>query len=421
MIAHDKLPHPLEALPGLVETALPSAQFHLLRTIGDYAWQKQVALYLVGGLPRDLLLDHPSPDLDLVVAGNAPALAAQLTEQYGGSYQKHERFGTAKWISPSDIALDLISARKESYSRPGALPTVEAGSIYNDLQRRDFSINTIAMRLDGPHYGETLDPLNGYSDLQAGIVRVLHPRSFMDDPTRILRAARFSARFDFPLEQTTATQMQAALPCLAAVSGKRLCHELDLILEEADPAPALSLLEEWNALAAIHPSLHFQASQNPSWQAASLRNLQLPQRYALWLMDLDQTARMQIIQRLVLDKPTQKIIQDAAELRKNAASLAAARCSERTFYLDGIALPAIRLMQSIDAGRAQEKFWKAYLEKDRTIQAISNGETLKALGLKPGPRYQQILTTLRAAWLDGELHTAQEEEALLHKLLAADR
>ncbi len=211
--------------------------------------------------------------------------------------------------------------------------------------------------------------------------------------------------------------MQAALPCLAAVSGKRLRHELDLILEEADPAPALSLLEEWNALAAIHPSLHFHSS----WQAASLQDLQLPQRYALWLMDLDQTARTQIIQRLVLDKPTQRIIQDAAELRKNAASLAAARCSERTFYLDGIALPAIRLMQSIDAGKAQEKLWTVYLEKDRTIQAISNGETLKALGLKPGPRYQQILTTLRAAWLDGELHTAQEEEALLHKLLAADR
>ncbi|HSF82797.1 MAG TPA: CBS domain-containing protein, partial [Anaerolineales bacterium] len=236
-----------------LEKVLPEGQLALLREAASAAFDQQAALFIVGGFVRDLLLDRPSLDFDLVVEGDAIKLARTLANKHGGRVTSHSRFGTAKWHLPeiwlsklshlvktasrnnaSDQlkSLDLVSARTEFYTYPTALPTVQRGSIKLDLHRRDFTINTLALRLDGNHYGELHDYWGGLTDLRQGLVRVLHSLSFVDDPTRILRAVRFEQRFDFSIEERTLQLMDEAVSLLDRVSGDRIRHELDHILIE---------------------------------------------------------------------------------------------------------------------------------------------------------------------------------------------
>ena len=159
--------------------------------------QRGLPLYIVGGSVRDLVLGHRLNDFDLTLEGNAIALARSLASKHGGTITAHIKFGTANWLLPDHLkidhpTLDLVSARSETYKHPVALPTVKLGSIADDLRRRDFTINAMAIRLDGSHFGELRDDLNGMEDLQNGIIRILYPRSFIDDPTRMYRAVRYA-------------------------------------------------------------------------------------------------------------------------------------------------------------------------------------------------------------------------------------
>jgi tRNA nucleotidyltransferase (CCA-adding enzyme) len=266
-----------------LEELLPHGRLKLLQTIAAAATEQRTAAYVVGGFVRDLILGHPSLDFDIVVEGDAIALARSLSKQYGGRLVAHSRFGTAKWYL-SEIhdtllermgleaepgngvlpeSLDLISARTEFYERPTALPTVERSSIKLDLHRRDFSINTLALRLDGRHYGDLLDFWGGYADLQRGSIRVLHSLSFIDDPTRMLRAVRFEQRFGFAIEQRTLDLMGEAVNQLHVVTGERLRHELDLIFAEETPSRTLERAQQLGLLGHIHPALTWQADWSP--------------------------------------------------------------------------------------------------------------------------------------------------------------
>ncbi|MCB1602931.1 MAG: CCA tRNA nucleotidyltransferase, partial [Xanthomonadales bacterium] len=181
--------------------------------------------YLVGGFVRDLLLKQPVNDFDFVVEGDAIKLGKQLVKTFGGKLTPHFKFHTAIWHLPSTFnlqpaTLDLITARKEMYEKPGALPTVTPSNIEDDLRRRDFTINAMAVRLDGEGFGEVLDPLDGQADLERGVIRVLHPNSFMDDPTRIFRAIRYEGRYSFTLEPSTLEGINLeALKVLSSLSG----------------------------------------------------------------------------------------------------------------------------------------------------------------------------------------------------------
>ncbi len=246
-----------------LETALPKARLNLIQKVAEKAAEEGVALYVVGGFVRDLLLDRPSLDFDIVVEGEAIALANALQALYGGRVTTHSRFGTAKWFLEGSTLgsnglpefLDFITARTEFYTSPTALPTVSRGSIKLDLHRRDFTINTLALRLDGVHYGELHDHWGGLADLESGIVRVLHSLSFVDDPTRMLRGVRFEQRFAFSFSERTQELMGEARPLLAKLSGDRIRHELDLILDEQRAVAKFSRLMDLGLLEAISPSL----------------------------------------------------------------------------------------------------------------------------------------------------------------------
>ena len=196
---------------------LTAFQLHLIEQVSDAAGRLKMPIYIVGGVVRDLLLDRPINDLDIVVEGDAIRLGKEVVSLYQGRLVTHPQFFTANWESEEDpdpdipiegwgprMSLDLISARSEIYPSPAVLPEVRMGSIEDDLQRRDFTLNTLAVRLDGVHRGELLDRCGGLQDLKDGILRTLHERSFIDDPTRIFRGIRFEGRFGFAFGATSA-------------------------------------------------------------------------------------------------------------------------------------------------------------------------------------------------------------------------
>jgi tRNA nucleotidyltransferase (CCA-adding enzyme) len=246
--------------PQLIN-ALSANHLAIIRSIAAEAIEQKLPIYVVGGFVRDLMLDRPSIDFDIVVEGDAIQMAKNVAAKFGGRVTVHTRFGTAKWyldesaFQGADIPefLDFITARLEFYAHPTALPTVERSSIKFDLHRRDFTINTLALRLDGRFFGELYDFWGGLSDIKDRLIRVLHSLSFVDDPTRMLRAIRFEQRFGFQIEDRTLQLMLDARELLGNISGDRIRHEINLILDEEYCVQILSRLADLGLLTAIHP------------------------------------------------------------------------------------------------------------------------------------------------------------------------
>ena len=330
-------------------------------------------------------------------------------------------------------SVDLVSARTEFYTHPTALPTVERGSIKLDLHRRDFTINTLALRLDGRHYGELHDYWGGLADLRAGLVRVLHSLSFVDDPTRILRAVRFEQRFAFGIEQRSMQLLLEARPLIERLSGDRLRHELNHILASSLAPQIISRLHSLDLLAAIHPHLAWD-----DWLYARLERLEsidpepewglgsdpfLLRRdlgYTLWLIQLEPEQADGVARRLKLPVQLARVTQSACALWRDRRSLATALPSQATLRLDD-APPLARYALYLATSDAQlRSILQNYVTRWQNIQPVTDGHALRKRGLSPGPRYRQVLDALRLAWLDGEVQTVEEEQALLEKLLQVD-
>ena len=468
-------PHPSlpsrQNLASRLENVLPVTRLVLLQAVARAAHEKHSAVYIVGGFVRDLLLDRPSLDFDLVVEGDAIALARALAASYGGRVTSHARFGTAKWLISSYVAivrnrleaaanstgsldtppstlnappstlhdfdlpdsLDLITARTEFYTHPTALPTVERGSIKLDLHRRDFTINTMALRLDGRHYGELHDYWGGLTDLRLGLVRVLHSLSFVDDPTRMLRAARFEQRFDFQIEERTLDLLSEALTLLDRISGDRIRHELNNILAEQSTPQILARLGELCLLNAIHPNLiwdewlgsRFNAiPTNPpdaNWGVppnATGVALKRSLAYTIWLMRLTPQEANEVNQRLKLPAELGKIIREACELWRDLPDLANASSSAAVARLEPVHPLARYAVYLATSDCRLRTVIETYITRWQKITSTINGHDLRRRGLPPGPIYRRILEDLRNAWLDGKITTEAEEIALLETLIA---
>jgi tRNA nucleotidyltransferase (CCA-adding enzyme) len=217
-------------------------------------------IFLVGGAVRDLLRGESGVDLDLAVEGDARSAARTIADRLGGQARDHERFGTAT-VRTDALAFDLAGTRRETYERPGALPTVEPAPLAEDLGRRDFSINAMALGLSGDDLGHLYDPHGGSGDLGVGIVRVLHDGSFADDPTRLLRALRYEARLGFAMDADTEKQARAAISngAPATVSGKRIADELLDLLAEEKAAAGIRRMGELGLDRALAPELDADA------------------------------------------------------------------------------------------------------------------------------------------------------------------
>ncbi|UYN92670.1 MAG: CCA tRNA nucleotidyltransferase [Anaerolineales bacterium] len=407
---------------------LPQASRRLLRAVAAQAESSRLPLYIVGGYVRDVILGRPSLDLDLVVEGDAIAFGRQLQRALGGELLAHKTFGTAVWrLAPGrglPEFVDLISARRESYARPGALPAVQFSNIADDQFRRDFTINTLALRLDGAQAGQILDAWGGLADLRACVIRVLHDQSFSDDPTRIFRALRFSGRLGFALERKTQQQLRANVNRLDAVSGERIYNEIDLILQEPKRVQILASLQKYGVLRAIHLKLQWNAAM-----ARALAHIQKPAKVwgiaplqaelglVVWLAQHAPTTVEAVARRLRLTAELAAAARAASGLRAQARKLAGMPNSALTFTLQRAPQLAVYALYLLQRNTPLAARLLAYSRRWRSLQPYADGNTLTALGLKPGKAYGHILQALRAAWLDGKVKTRKQEAALLERLL----
>lgn len=440
-------------LASRLNSALPKAHIALLKMIANHAHQQKTAIYIVGGFVRDLILNRPSLDFDIVVEGDAIQFAQSLAKAYGGKVNTHKRFGTAKWeilnihqklvknvpdfidlpLKELPENLDLISARTEFYDFPTALPQVERSSIKLDLHRRDFTINTLALRLDGTHYGDLYDYWGGYEDLQSGLIKVLHSLSFVDDPTRLIRAIRFEQRFNFHIEDRTFQLLEEARDLINQVSGDRLRHELNLILSEANPKPALLRLQELNFLHQIQSNLYITSeiidkiirinnvAIDPFWQMPlnyGTTKINTVLAYLTWFMYLE-TNPKPICKRL----RTPAIITDssrkAQQALKNIKKILHSKPSEITEYLDTLPIQVLFILYHTLENTQISHTIKKYITHWKKVKPFTSGEDLQKLRIPPGPVYKEILSRLRKAWLNEEILSVEHENILLDEVVSS--
>ena len=241
-------------LANKIKQGIPEELGGLVKKASDIARRKNLRLYLVGGIVRDLLLGQPNLDIDLVVEGDAIGLAKEFAGEIDGKLTVHPMFNTAK-VTAGKWSIDFAMARTETYAKPGALPTVKAGTLKTDLFRRDFTINAMAVRLNPEHYGEPIDLYDGFDDLKNKLIRILHEKSFTDDATRIWRALRYEQRLGFKIEPETLKLLKRDVALLKTVGGYRLRHELELVLKEKEPEKVLTRADELGVLKELNPSL----------------------------------------------------------------------------------------------------------------------------------------------------------------------
>ncbi len=434
---------------------VPPARLALLHALAEEADKINLPVFVVGGFVRDLLLDRPSLDFDIVVEGDAIFFANRLADRYDGRVLTHRRFGTAKWVIQGNAAklveklslsgeqvagdlpesLDLITARTEFYEQPAALPTVESSSIKMDLHRRDFTINTLALRLDGEHYGKVHDYWGGLSDLHKGRIRVLHALSFVDDATRLLRAVRFEQRFDFQIEPRTLALMEESLPLLNKLTGARIRHEITLILAEPKAPEMLARLAELGILHAIHPALPWDDGIGASLRQLDGREIDpvwaLPGRfgtlsrkqtlgYLVWLGHLRETTLRAIVSRLRCKSELRTLLVSTSKVVHSLPNLVEAPVSAVVRDLEKVPRAALYAAYLIIPDDHMRGLLYRYAARWAEIEPLITGDDLRAMGLKPSPAFGRILSALRDAWLDGEVQTPEQEQALLADLLAAE-
>ncbi|MDO8567792.1 MAG: CCA tRNA nucleotidyltransferase [Dehalococcoidales bacterium] len=406
-------------MTGQIEKRLPPEVVSFLRKVGEAAETRGQGLYLVGGVVRDLLLGRSNLDLDLVVEGDAIALARELANE--GKIITHTRFGTAK-IGWNGWSVDLATARSETYARPGALPIVKPGSIESDLFRRDFTINAMAVKLDPGIFGGLIDLYRGRDDLEHRLIRVLHNKSFTDDATRIWRGIRYEQRLDFKIEPDTLKLLERDVPMLDTVSGDRIRHELELVFKEELPERALRSAGELGVLSRLHPSLRADSWLTERFkQARENKPKQLGELYlALLAYRVTANECEQVISYLRLPKAAAQTLRDTINLKMKLKALES-NPSPGSIYatLHSYSSMAIEAnLLAADSAPVRENL-RLYLDKLRYVKPALTGSDLQKMGLAPGPRMKEVLERLREARLEGKATSRGEEEALVREWLRA--
>jgi tRNA nucleotidyltransferase (CCA-adding enzyme) len=402
-------------LAGSIKEQLPSDIISFIRKAGEAAQKRQQRLYLVGGVVRDLLLERCNTDIDMVLEGDAIILAQGIAAPLGAKLTAHPRFGTAtlKWGARS---ADFITARIESYSRPGALPGVRPGTIKDDLARRDFSINAMALEINPRRYGELIDPFNGRQDLDKKIIRVLHDKSFTDDATRIWRAIRYEQRLDFKIEPVTLRLIKRDLSMLETISGDRLRHELELALEEELPEKIFVRADRLGVLSKLHPALKGDEWLEETFIAARSnfeKGVPHPSLYlALLCYRLPPRELEKLIAYLRFSKATAQVLRDTLAIKEKMPELALPGQAPGVIFnlLHGYSSTAYAAASIAAGSETAAEHIELYLNVLRRVKPALSGDDLKKLGVPAGPVIKEMLQRLLEARLDGKINSKKEEE-----------
>jgi len=423
-------------IKALMHQNLNPSILDLLVKTGEIGAAFDVQVYVAGGTVRDILLGLINFDVDLVVEGDGIAFARALADFLGADYVRtHQKFGTAEIILPAGNKIDIATARLEFYAYPAALPQVEKASLHQDLYRRDFTINAMAVALEGEHFGELIDYFGGQDDLRQGLIRVLYNLSFIEDPTRILRAVRFEKRYDFQVESQTLQFLQEAVKrqMLLQVSPERLLTELKHILKENKAYEMLIRLNELNVCPQVFPGANFSERLKSvlvilpetlkllkTWGASIPKETWLIYFMALLVAEpeTDYERVENLCRHYHLNKrQTEKIM---VTKRHGPKVLSMFKQKSPLVSLSELALALLSLppeahpilLAMLDEEWMQERFRLTLLSLQKNKPVI-NGKYIKSLGYRPGPLYRLALNALWRSRLDGQVKTLEEEKAFL--------
>jgi tRNA nucleotidyltransferase (CCA-adding enzyme) len=391
---------------------------NLLHTVISCAEKMGTPAFLVGGPVRDLLLDRPVVDLDVAVEGDAIRLAEDVAKDVGGAVVNRSEFRTAA-VRVDLATIDLVTARAETYPKPGALPSVRPATIGEDLRRRDFTVNAIALNL-GAGEAPPLDPVGGIGDIHSRLVRVLHDQSFQDDPTRILRAVRYETRLGFTIESSTLERLQRDLHYVDAVSGTRIRRELERTFAEQSPGTTLSRMQELSVLAAIHPAIRLDDRQLKSLDVMGpFTPRGYPVAFALLAWHVPGEQITGFAARLATTKPQREAVLAIPAVRDIRQKLVdELEPSAADALLAPYPWPAVLALGTAEDTPAS--WWaREYIDEMKGVKTILSGDEVQAMGIPRGPQVGEVLSLLRRARLDGAVTTREHEETLVREWIAA--
>ena len=414
----------------LMKNRLPKKIQELLKRVGRIGDRLDTRAYVVGGFVRDLLLGIENLDIDIVVEGKGIILAQKLAKELRGEVKRFPEFGTAVVILPDGFKIDVATARSEFYEYPAALPRVEFASLKQDLYRRDFTINSMAVRLNRKGLGDLIDFYGGERDLKKKVVRVLYNLSFVEDPTRIFRAIRFEQRYGFRIDPQTRGFIKNALGegLFERLGNERMRDELILILNEKRPLGAIRRMKEFRVLKYIHPDLRLnkritRVLEEIERKREEYKRMLKGEKVSRWLVnllalieDLDLARTRQLAKRFKFKRTNfDKIIASKEVERHLIHELSGRkRMLSSTIYKKLTKLPLqvlLLILSKSKSPRLKERII-LYLTILRKVRIKITGEDLKKLGLAPGPQFKKILNKVFEARLDGRVKNKKEERAM---------
>ena len=438
-LAREAIPVRRKEVERLITKQLSSRVVGVLRHLGEIGEELALPIYVVGGFVRDLLLGIENLDIDVTVEGDGILFAESFAVRFGCRCKSHQKFGTAVIVFPDGFKIDVASTRVEYYESPGALPTVERSSLKRDLYRRDFTINTLAIRLNTPEFGVLIDYFGAQRDMQERAIRVLHNLSFVEDPTRVFRAIRFELRLGFHIVRHTENLIKNAVKMnfLEKLGGKRLLTELVLIFREKEPLRAVERLAELGLLRFVHPDLVLAADNR--------RLLAETQQVVFWfdLLFLERAFEKWVVYFLALCDPLSneqfrgtctrlsvgehyreklcEMRQKAWEVLKTMEVRTARRGAvERSAIYAWLRDLPVEVLLYMMAKTGSEKVKKAislYFTQLQGVRPLISGDDLKTMGVPPGPLYGTILETVLTARLNNRVQSREDELRLVSELL----
>ncbi|TCK06484.1 CBS domain-containing protein [Phorcysia thermohydrogeniphila] len=409
-----------------LKEVLPEELFNLIKEIGKFADERKVNAYIIGGFVRDLIIGRKNFDVDIVIEGDATVFAKELAKRFGAKVHTYERFKTATVVFKGGKRIDFASARTEVYRAPGALPEVDMAPLKKDLMRRDFTINTLAIKINEKEFGKLIDFFGGLKDIKDKKIRVLHSLSFVEDPTRILRALRFATRYRFELGKHTERLLKIAVQrkLFKTVEGQRIYHELKQIFLEDNPLRVMNKLEKYRIISSLFPSISWDRFKKDLFERIRKviiwHKLNFPEKEtkyhilyfgALFLREPLNRVEKYIKELAVPQKEAELLFQ----ILKNSLPLIkkvrlAGKNSEVYELLQNLPEEFLLFLAALPQDEETRNRVLNYLKSWRFIKPLVNGEDLKSMGLKPGPVFKKILSKLKYAIIDGELPNDREEQ-----------
>jgi tRNA nucleotidyltransferase (CCA-adding enzyme) len=412
----------------LFKERLPKKLINLFKDIGKISDILEYNAYLVGGIVRDVILDRENLDVDIVIEGDGIKFAHEFEQRHNVRVRSHRKFGTAVIIFPDGFKVDVATARIEYYESPAAPPIVETSSLKKDLYRRDFTINTLAVRLNRRHFATLVDYFGGMKDIKEKVIRVLHNLSFVEDPTRVLRAIRFEQRFGFKIGKLTLALMKNAvnIDCFRELSGRRLFLELKLLLMEQDPIRAIERMNEFDLLQYISPEIRWTKELEELTEAVRdvvswfnllfLEDESLEEWKIYWHAltgSLDEKSLHHLAKRLQMgDLDSRRMFSQKLEVNSVLDKLFRFQGHdnyELYTLLSQYDTEILLYMMAKSRNEKTKRLISIYFTRLKGTAVRLKGRDLKLMGFKPGPIYKKILDSLLRARLNNLVSSREDE------------